>query len=119
MRGPPDAPGARRPSTASRAAVASLLGATGIGPDVGGGAPRAAGTRTGPGHLESLAEQTVRIEALQLDLAFAKGERIHTESSHKYSLEEIDALAARSGFEVADRWLDSGERFSLQLLRPA
>jgi dimethylhistidine N-methyltransferase len=69
-------------------------------------------------HLESLADQTVRIDALDLDVPFARGETIHTESSHKYSLEEIDRLAARAGFTVADRWLDSERRFSLQLLRP-
>jgi len=69
-------------------------------------------------HLESLADQTVRIDALDLEVPFAKGETVHTESSHKYSTAEIDALAAAAGFEVEDRWLDSNERFSLQLLRP-
>jgi dimethylhistidine N-methyltransferase len=69
-------------------------------------------------HLESLVDQTVRIDALELDVAFARGETIHTESSHKYSLAEIDQLAARAGFALADRWLDAERRFSLQLLRP-
>ena len=69
-------------------------------------------------HLESLVDQTVAIDALGIEVSFQAGETIHTENSTKYSLEEIDGLAAASGFEVQRRWLDSGERFALQLLRP-
>jgi L-histidine Nalpha-methyltransferase len=70
-------------------------------------------------HLVSAREQTVAIEALGLAVPFRAGETIHTESSHKYSLDEIDALAERSGFQVEARWLDEARRFSVQLLRPA
>jgi dimethylhistidine N-methyltransferase len=69
-------------------------------------------------YLESLADQGVRIGELSLRIEFMQGERIHTESSHKYSLEEIDELARAGGFEVIGRWMDSGERFSLNLLVP-
>jgi len=66
--------------------------------------------------LYSMREQTVRIAELDLEVAFAAGESIHIESAHKYSLAEIDALAAGAGCEVTRRWLDAEERFSLSLL---
>ena len=52
-------------------------------------------------HLVSLARQTVRV--LGREFRFAKGERIHTENSHKYSVEEFQALASA-------RRLDAGPR---------
>jgi L-histidine Nalpha-methyltransferase len=69
-------------------------------------------------HLESLRAQHVRIAAIDLELDFAEGETIHTENSYKYSVAEIDALAAEGGFEVESRWFDAERRFSLQALRP-
>lgn len=69
-------------------------------------------------HLESLRDLRVPIAALGLELDFRAGETIHTENSYKYSLGEIDALAAAGGFEVESRWYDAERRFSLQTLRP-
>jgi len=69
-------------------------------------------------HLESLREQVVRIEALGLDVRFAAGERIHTESSHKYSRREIEELCRSAGYTLEEQWLDAGGRFSLNRLRP-
>jgi dimethylhistidine N-methyltransferase len=66
-------------------------------------------------HLESRREQTARVGALDLDVSFAAGERLHTENSYKYSLAELSALAAETGFSLAHTWLDSGERFSSSL----
>ncbi|MDT5262913.1 MAG: hypothetical protein QOC61_1917 [Acidobacteriota bacterium] len=66
-------------------------------------------------HVESTREQIVHIGALGLGLTFGVGERIHTENSYKYSLDELSALAAETGFERAHTWLDSGERFSSSL----
>jgi L-histidine N-alpha-methyltransferase len=66
-------------------------------------------------HLESTHEQTVRVEALDLDIGFRAGERIHTENSYKYSLGELSALAAATGFELGHTWLDPEERFSSNL----
>ncbi len=68
--------------------------------------------------LRSRREQTVRIEGLGLDVAFAAGETIHTENSFKYSRVEIDALARCSGFAVEEHWLDSKNRFSANLFAP-
>jgi L-histidine Nalpha-methyltransferase len=66
-------------------------------------------------HLESTREQIVSVRALDLEVTFGAGERLHTENSYKYSLAELSALAAETGFSLAHTWLDSGERFSSNL----
>ena len=66
-------------------------------------------------HLESAREQTVSLGALELSITFGEGERTHTENSYKYDLEGLSALAAETGFERAQTWLDSAERFSSNL----
>lgn len=63
--------------------------------------------------------QRVAIDALGVEIAFADGETIHTESSYKYDFDEIEALARGAGFSVEQRWLDERRQFSLNLLRPA
>jgi len=70
-------------------------------------------------HLVSEIEQTVEIDALNLDVSFARGESIHTESSHKYTLGEIDALVAAADLRIERRWLDDDGRFSVNLLAVA
>jgi L-histidine N-alpha-methyltransferase len=69
-------------------------------------------------YLESLAAQRVRIDALDLEVDFAAGERIHSESSYKYSTREIEALADAAGWRVEDLWLDGRERFALARFAP-
>jgi uncharacterized SAM-dependent methyltransferase len=49
--------------------------------------------------------------------SFARGERIHTENSHKYSLAEFQALAASAGWTPLYAWTDKDQLFSLHLLR--
>jgi dimethylhistidine N-methyltransferase len=68
-------------------------------------------------HLEALAEQTVEVGGRSF--RFRKGERIHTESSYKYSLAGFEQLARRAGFAVRRVWTDEAARFSVQLLTPA
>lgn len=69
-------------------------------------------------HLVSDRDQSVLIDDLGLVLAFAEGESIHTENSYKYSLAEIDALAAAAGFSVDGQWFDADQRFSVNLWKP-
>ena len=69
--------------------------------------------------LVSLRDQEVAIQALSMVLKFAEGEAIHTENSIKYSEEEIQQLASRSGFRIEARWLDARNWFCLVLLAPA
>lgn len=66
-------------------------------------------------HLESYSKHTARIGALALAVRFDGRERIHTENSYKYSLDELSALAADTGFEREHTWLDPAERFSSNL----
>jgi dimethylhistidine N-methyltransferase len=70
-------------------------------------------------YLVSGRAQRVTIAALGLEATFGEGEAIHTEDSYKYSLAEIDSLAASAGFRVEARWLDGEQRFSLNLFAPA
>lgn len=67
-------------------------------------------------YLESLSAQIVNLRALDLRVQFAAGERMHTENSHKYDLEDISQLATRTGFIRARTWLDRAEQFSSNLL---
>jgi L-histidine N-alpha-methyltransferase len=67
-------------------------------------------------HLVSREPQRVRIDALDLDVAFAEGETIHTESSYKYSDVQLDRIAAATGFTIARRWTDERRWFTDALL---
>lgn len=67
-------------------------------------------------HLESRKDQTVTIRDLGLEVSFAQGETIHTESSHKFDREQIATLAADTGFELRQMWTDSEGRFASNLL---
>jgi len=67
-------------------------------------------------HLESRRAQTVAIQSLEIEVPFAEGETIHTESSYKFDREQIAALAADTGFEVRKTWTDSEGRFASNLL---
>jgi L-histidine N-alpha-methyltransferase len=66
-------------------------------------------------YLESLTDQTVRV--LGRRFAFAEGERIHTENSHKYTLPEFQSLASAAGWRAIEAWTDDDDLFSLHLLR--
>ena len=66
-------------------------------------------------HLRSLRRQSVRIPDAAQCFEFAEGETIWTESSHKYSLEELGKLAERSGFRAGSQWLDGEWGFSENL----
>jgi dimethylhistidine N-methyltransferase len=58
-------------------------------------------------HLVSTRAQHVRIEAVDLEIAFEDGESIHTESSYKHDSTTLASLAATSGFTVTKTWTDS------------
>lgn len=63
-------------------------------------------------HLVSRVEQFVHLPGAELMVRFAEGESIWTESSHKYTLDDLDALMAQAGFELKDRWVDEEDRFA-------
>ncbi len=67
-------------------------------------------------HLVSGEDQTVAVDGVEF--GFEAGESIHTENSHKYTLERFAALAATAGWTVCDVWTDSQNHFSVQYLEP-
>jgi L-histidine N-alpha-methyltransferase len=50
--------------------------------------------------------QSVRIELVDLSIDFAEGESIWTESSHKFTLEQLEQSAVEAGFRVINTWVD-------------
>lgn len=67
-------------------------------------------------HLESLRDQTVEIRGLDLEVRFAAGETIHTESSYKFDSGQVETMARDSGFELRTTWTDRDGRFASNLL---
>ena len=67
-------------------------------------------------HLRSLCRQTVHIPAAELSVDFLEGETIWTESSHKYSPEEVFSMARTAGFRCEAQWIDEQWPFAENLL---
>lgn len=66
-------------------------------------------------HLFSEEDHSVTIG--DKEIQFKEGESIHTENSHKYSLESFQEMVA-DWFEVKKVWTDEKDYFSLQYLEP-
>ncbi|MCH2173329.1 L-histidine N(alpha)-methyltransferase [Myxococcota bacterium] len=66
-------------------------------------------------HLRSDRKQRVRIAALGIEVSFDEGETIHTENSHKYSMERIENLVAASDLTLNEVWTDAQGYFALVL----
>jgi dimethylhistidine N-methyltransferase len=73
-------------------------------------------TRSVEMHLRSRRRQTVVIAAENLEVEFQKGETIWTESSHKYSTEEVLHMAGTAGFRCRAQWIDEQWPFAESLL---
>jgi uncharacterized SAM-dependent methyltransferase len=56
----------------------------------------------------------VTIPGAGLEVAFAERESIHTENSHKYTVDGLRALADRSGFVEEAAWTDRRAFFQVQ-----
>jgi len=67
-------------------------------------------------HLVASRAQRVRIPGAALEVAFAAGETIWTESSYKYRPDQIVDTLARAGFRRVDQWIDDTEGFALTLV---
>jgi len=67
-------------------------------------------------HLVSKIDQNIKINNLGKTVTFKKGESIHTESSYKYSIDQIRELAENSGFKVEKNFTDKRGWFDLVLL---
>jgi dimethylhistidine N-methyltransferase len=65
-------------------------------------------------YLVSLRRQSVDLAGRRFD--FAAGEAVHTEDSHKYTIESFREMAARAGFRPRAVWTDPERLFSLHWL---
>lgn len=65
-------------------------------------------------HLVSRCAQTVRVGGHTF--SFDHGESIHTENSHKFTIERFRALAVSTGFEPGPVWTDEARLFSVHWL---
>jgi dimethylhistidine N-methyltransferase len=68
-------------------------------------------------HLESHARQTVHLAALNFEVQFTPGERIHTENSYKYRPGKAERMLAEAGFAAAATWTDARGWFAVCLGR--
>jgi L-histidine N-alpha-methyltransferase len=73
-------------------------------------------TRSVEMHLRSMRRQTVNIPGSDISVEFLKGETIWTESSHKYSPEDVSELARTAGFRCDVQWIDDQWPFAENLL---
>lgn len=65
-------------------------------------------------HLVSRRVQTVTLAGQRFD--FDEGESLHTESSHKFTVQGLRGLARQAGFRPGPVWLDPDRRFSVHWL---
>jgi dimethylhistidine N-methyltransferase len=65
-------------------------------------------------HLQSLDDQIVGIAGQEF--RFRRGETIHTENSHKYTIEKFTELAREAGWDVLRSWQCAPPEFGLVLL---
>lgn len=68
-------------------------------------------------HLVSRIQQTVRVAGHSY--VFDEGERLHTENSHKFSIDSFSALAAQSGWTVDRHWISPAPQFAVFSLSSA
>ena len=63
-------------------------------------------------YLVSLTDQEITLEVTHKKYHLRKHEAIHTETSRKYSLQEIENLASHNGFRVKRHFVDSRNYFT-------
>jgi dimethylhistidine N-methyltransferase len=66
-------------------------------------------------HLVSRSRQTIEVCGHRFELA--PGERIHTENSHKHTIESFQGLARCAGWRAENVWADPNRMFSVHALR--
>ena len=67
-------------------------------------------------HLRSYRNQTVHVGALDSSFNFQAGETIWTESSHKFTVDELHRYASSAGFTPVTTWVDSEWPFAEMLV---
>jgi dimethylhistidine N-methyltransferase len=66
-------------------------------------------------HLRSLSDQTVTIPAAGISVRVSEDETIWTESSYKYTVDQIEGMVVRSGFRCDVTWVDQEWPFAQSL----
>ena len=69
-------------------------------------------------HLRSRQAQRVPIVKIEQVVSFGKDETIHTESSYKYSVDEVRDLGYQANLVLRRTWFDARRWFLLALFRP-
>jgi L-histidine Nalpha-methyltransferase len=69
--------------------------------------------------LRSLRRQVVTVSALEMQVAFDRGEEMRTEISTKFAREGLAGIYAESSLEMVGWWTDPEELFALSLARPS
>jgi L-histidine N-alpha-methyltransferase len=77
--------------------------------------PRASRIET---YLRPRSDQIVRLDAIDLEIEFERGELMRTEVSCKYTEESARQLLARAGFDRKHWFTDEDRTFALSLSRP-
>jgi dimethylhistidine N-methyltransferase len=67
-------------------------------------------------HLVSRVAQTVTVPSADIAVTFVAGEHIWTESSYKYTPDQIERMGVETGFAMSQQWIDDVARFALSLM---
>ncbi|MDH3227490.1 MAG: L-histidine N(alpha)-methyltransferase, partial [Thermoleophilia bacterium] len=70
-------------------------------------------------YVQSRRNQTVRLNALDLEVSLEEGERIRTEVSCKYTRRSVERLLERAGLNLEHWFTDPAGNFALSLSHPA
>ncbi len=70
-------------------------------------------------YLHSKSTHTVRLESLDLTVEFTEGEKILTEISRKFNLEEMQSDLEKQGLETLKVWTDPQQWFGMLLCQKA
>lgn len=65
--------------------------------------------------LRARRRMTVTVRELGLEVPFASGEEMRTETSAKFRRAGVEAELAAAGFELTDWWTDEAQRFAVSL----
>ena len=68
--------------------------------------------------LRSLADQTVCLDGLGMEVEFALGEEMRTEISAKFTRERLEAIYEEAGLEMSGWFTDDAGDYALSLARP-
>lgn len=68
-------------------------------------------------YLKAVKDTVVNIPGINQKIKFSKGELIHTENSHKFTMEKISTLAEKTGFKMEECFSDDKEYFTLCIFK--